>query len=88
MFNSLQVLNNKDVQKQIFVERKVLNMLDGGCQLPLGVYCEANNENCNVWVSKADSWNELPVRLHYDNVPFENLAEQIISDLKKKSPLT
>lgn len=88
LFKSLQVLNNKDIQKQIFVERKVLNMLDGGCQLPLGVYCEANNDNCNVWVSKADAWNELPVRLHYDNVPFENLAEQIISDLKKKSPVT
>ena len=87
LFNQLQILNNKAVQQQIFVERKVLNMLDGGCQLPLGVYCESNNNNCNVWVSKADAWNELPIRLHYDNVSYENLPQQIISDLKKKSPV-
>jgi hydroxymethylbilane synthase len=32
-------LNHVDVAKKIGVERKILNLMEGGCQLPLGVYC-------------------------------------------------
>lgn len=32
-------LNSASVQRRIAVERKILNLLDGGCQLPLGAYC-------------------------------------------------
>ncbi|MFN5634617.1 MAG: hydroxymethylbilane synthase, partial [Flavobacteriia bacterium] len=39
LFEILQKMNHPEVQKRIAVERKVLNLMDGGCQLPLGVYC-------------------------------------------------
>lgn len=35
----LQKMNHPEVQRRIELERKVLNLMDGGCQLPLGVYC-------------------------------------------------
>ena len=41
-------LNSDSVKKRIHVERKILNLLDGGCQLPLGAYCPNNEE---VYVS-------------------------------------
>lgn len=81
----LQPLNNITVQKEIGVERKVLNMLDGGCQLPLGVFCESDGDKCNVWVARSERWDEDPVRLIYKGENFEGLSEKIIEDLKKKS---
>lgn len=40
LFATLQKINNKKVQKIVSTERKVMSLLKGGCQLPLGVYCE------------------------------------------------
>ena len=36
----LKQINDFKVQKLVHLERSVLNLLDGGCQLPLGVYCD------------------------------------------------
>ena len=54
MAEIMQHLNHTDVAKHIGVERKVLNLLDGGCQLPLGVYCPNEKQ---VFVSHATSSN-------------------------------
>lgn len=35
----LQKMNFPEVQRRISLERSVLNKMEGGCQLPLGVYC-------------------------------------------------
>lgn len=35
----LQKLDHPEVAKRINLERKVLNLLEGGCQLPLGAFC-------------------------------------------------
>tara|TARA_B100000767_G_scaffold275727_1_gene314698 strand:- start:5522 stop:6418 length:897 start_codon:yes stop_codon:yes gene_type:complete len=36
----LQQINDPSVQKLVHLERSVLNLMDGGCQLPLGVFCD------------------------------------------------
>lgn len=36
----LQKINDTEVQKLVHLEREVLRLMDGGCQLPLGVYCD------------------------------------------------
>lgn len=51
----LRELNCDSVKRLIHVERKILNLLDGGCQLPLGAYCP--NED-TVFVSFAKNTNE------------------------------
>ncbi|OUT69977.1 MAG: hydroxymethylbilane synthase [Crocinitomicaceae bacterium TMED16] len=38
--NILKQINDLAVQKLVHLERSVLNLMDGGCQLPLGVYCD------------------------------------------------
>lgn len=48
MMELMNSLNDEDVHWRIGFERKVLNLMDGGCQLPLGVYCNEQNE---VYVS-------------------------------------
>lgn len=81
MFEIMQKMNNKAVEKQIFIERKVLNLMDGGCQLPLGVYCE--NEN-SVFVSFANSWEKGASLFHFTNDNFELTAENIVEKLKSQ----
>jgi hydroxymethylbilane synthase len=36
----LHQINDPSVQKLVHLERSVLNLMDGGCQLPLGVFCD------------------------------------------------
>jgi hydroxymethylbilane synthase len=37
----LQVINDEKIQRLVHLERSVLNLMDGGCQMPLGVYCDS-----------------------------------------------
>lgn len=78
LFTILQKLNHADVQKRIAVERKVLNLMQGGCQLPLGVYCD---ENETVYVSHAINWEDGSNWYEYSADDLENLAEIIVEDL-------
>ena len=78
----LQKMNFPEVQKRINLERQVLNLLDGGCQLPLGVYCNENNE---LFVSYAENIEGPCHTLSYTVTDFEKQASIVIDDLKKKS---
>lgn len=42
-------LNHPAVKELINIERGVLKIFSGGCQLPLGVYCEKDQETFNIW---------------------------------------
>ena len=74
----LAKMNHSDVQKQIAVERKVLNLLQGGCQLPLGVYCA---ENGIVYVSHCQNWEDGANWFEYETDDHESLPEIIVEDL-------
>ncbi|MDG1147083.1 MAG: hydroxymethylbilane synthase [Crocinitomicaceae bacterium] len=76
----LQKINFQAVKKRIDLERKVLNLLDGGCQLPLGVYCD---EAHNLYVSYANGLEGECTQLHYHVEKFEGMAEKVIADLIK-----
>jgi len=78
LFQEIQKLNNPWVQKQIAIERKVLNLMEGGCQLPLGVYCDSEN----VYVSYAKQWEAGSKYFVFSYSEKEELAEEIVSFLK------
>lgn len=70
-------IHDSEVAKQIGVERKVLNLMDGGCQLPLGVY----SENENVYVAFSPN-KDMPASNFRFDWNEENLAEKIVSELQ------
>ena len=79
-----------DVMININIERRILNLLDGGCQLPLGVYCdvELNDQDrklFKVWVSCADAWDKQPKQLYYETTNTEDLPEKIVEHLHRIS---
>ena len=79
IFDLLQKMNHPEVQNRIAIERKVLNLMDGGCQLPLGVYCDEQNR---VYVSHTDDWEEGADWYEYESDDMDNLAYIIAEDLK------
>lgn len=44
-------IHHPEVQEAIGAERLILNKLDGGCQLPLGAFCEKRESDFRLWVS-------------------------------------
>ncbi len=63
LFDALQPLHHEATHKTIGLERFVLNQLDGGCQLPLGVYCTHTNNEYQTYV--AHGYNPNGAALHY-----------------------
>ena len=80
-----------DVMININIERRVLNLLDGGCQLPLGVFCdvEMNDQDRKLFkvsVSVADAWNTQAKHLYYETTNTEDLPEKIVEHIQRISP--
>ena len=77
----LQKLHHTEVATRIGLERSVLRQMDGGCQLPLGVYCIDEQ----VYVSFSSSSKEAAQNTVYAYVPGQEteLASKIVKDLKK-----
>ncbi len=85
----LQKLNHSKVAKTIGLERKILNLFDGGCQLPLGVFCESvtnddDSETYKIWASKAASWNSFPKLIYVEASQYEGLAEKVVAKINQK----
>lgn len=76
----LQALNSPIVSKRIAVERRVLNQMDGGCQLPLGVYCP---DEQHVYVSFSTNWEEGAIWEAYEVDDLDDIADIIVHDLKE-----
>ncbi len=80
LFSFLQPLNNLKVASEIAIERKVLNLFDGGCHLPLGVYCISENNEFKIWASKAIDDTSLPQRLYMHTIK-QDIAASIVASL-------
>lgn len=84
-------LNNEDVQLQISMERRVLNLFDGGCQLPLGAYCETDMDKderkiFRLWVSKAAAADKQPIQLVFDTHFPAELPEKVVEHINSIKP--
>jgi hydroxymethylbilane synthase len=77
LWREIQKLNHLQVENQIKIERKVLNLMQGGCQLPLGVYCDLEN----VFVSYSKDWTKGSQNFIFPFSNKSNLAEEIVSVL-------
>jgi hydroxymethylbilane synthase len=83
LFELLQKINHAETVEQIAVERKVLNLFEGGCHMPLGCYCKKENGQYEVWTSKAETAEDFPDRLFLRVSSLDGLAERIVSRFSK-----
>ena len=74
-------LNDTTIHALIAIERTVLNLMDGGCQLPLGVY----NDGQFIHVTHAHSAQEAAVSFKFEANENPDIAAHIASVLKARS---
>ncbi|PST84557.1 hydroxymethylbilane synthase [Pedobacter yulinensis] len=88
LFAALQPLNDARTAEEVGVERKVLNLFEGGCHMPLGCYCKKEGADFEVWTAKANDAEDFPKRLFLRAGSSEGLAERIVAayNADKKRP--
>ncbi len=86
LFEYINKLNSEKVEDTIGIERKILNLFEGGCQLPLGAYCIKEDNKFKVWTSKSDTWNSMPKRIYRESYSENGFAEKIVNDLNSIKP--
>lgn len=75
-------LHDAEVAKCTNVERKVLAMMEGGCQMPLGVYCEKdklNNYHCYGAIAHGNG--QPLVKINVSQSTTDQLAETVFNKL-------
>lgn len=78
----VQKLHHSEVSACTNIERGVLRLLDGGCQLPLGVYAEKDASGwLHVWAASQVEGQLKRVRLSQSTLL--GLAEKVVAELKK-----
>jgi hydroxymethylbilane synthase len=83
---ALQKIHHADVEECIFIERKILSLFEGGCHMPLGAYCEKEEETFKIWTAMADDWN-TPLKVIYTETRKpESIAERIVEKIKAIKP--
>jgi hydroxymethylbilane synthase len=78
----LQNLNHQDVAVRIGIERLILNQMEGGCQLPLGVYC---SEEHKLFVAYAPTSQHAAQHLEYSIMDSSTIVAKVVNDLKQLS---
>jgi hydroxymethylbilane synthase len=87
LFDILQKIHDPEVAQAISVERKVLNLFDGGCHAPLGSYCRKKDGVYQSWTSIADTNEDFPDRVFLQSETTEGMAEKIFSKFQKDRKL-
>ncbi len=78
----IRKIHHASVAKCTNVERKVLQAMDGGCQLPLGVYCHVDQSNYyHVSAAYLGSNDTVLKRVFASQNTTAGLAESILSQL-------
>ncbi len=79
----LKPIHHEDVAIVTTVERKILKILDGGCHLPLGAFCETDPLGYyHVWVAYATSLTHPIKHVNLSLSTVDGLAESIIDQLQ------
>jgi hydroxymethylbilane synthase len=86
LFQYVHKLNSEKVEGTIGIERKILNLFDGGCQLPLGVYCIREENKFKVWASKSATWDGMPKRIYRESFTGDGFAQKIVDQLNAIKP--
>ena len=79
----LQKIHHREVSARTNIERRVLQLMEGGCHMPLGVYCEQDQQgHYHVWAAVADTWNSSLRRAQLSSSTHFQLPEKIVESLK------
>jgi len=78
----LQRIHHPQVSKSTNVERSILQLLGGGCHLPMGAYCQQDKMGYfHVWATYAATLDEKLKRANVSYNTMHGLAEAVVEKL-------
>ena len=81
----IKQLHQPEVSAVTNVERKILKLIEGGCHVPLGAYCEQDaNNHYHVWAAYAKSWDAPVTRVRMSSSTSFKLAEKVFAQLTEE----
>lgn len=81
----LKNLHDANVVACTNVERKILQLMEGGCHMPLGAYCvRDDNGNYHVWAAKAETHDSPVHKVRISSSTHYELAEQVVKALNER----
>jgi len=91
LIKSLQQIHQSKVADKIKIERSVLQQMEGGCLLPLGVYCNADTNDLDVTTYSVDvAWGKEGgmngIMVHFKTESPDELPVKIVQHLKNIKP--
>jgi len=78
----LQAIHHPAVAEEVAIERKVLNLFQGGCQLPLGAYCRREAGMLHLHAVMAPQWDALPVYARLSHNEAAGMAMKAVETLR------
>ena len=82
----LKALHQQAVADCTNVERKVLQLMEGGCQMPIGVFCRRDSTgNYHLWAAFADSASAPLKTVSLSSSTRFELAEKAVAALKDQN---
>ncbi len=76
---ALSHLHRKDVAEVVDVERQTLNLFEGGCHMPVGVYCTQENGIFTVLAAKSANDKQLPIKIELKSETAAGLPERLLA---------
>ncbi len=70
---AVDALNHDLTNEVVGVERKILQLLGGGCQIPLGIYVEKKEQHYKTWISK--QVNEKLLQTYFEHFKLDTLLK-------------
>lgn len=79
----LKQIHQPEVAELTNVERKILQLNEGGCHSPLGAFCSRDaTGNYHVWAAMATAWDQPVKMVRLSSSTRFELAEQVTNALK------
>jgi hydroxymethylbilane synthase len=84
-------INHEEVEEVVSLERKIFNLFQGGCNLPLGVYCvkETDDEDkpyFKTWAAYAETDKAFPRYFYFETRMPESFPQKVADKIKSKNP--
>ncbi len=89
----LQKINHPEVEEVVAIERKIFNLFRGGCNLPLGIYCERHSDDedkpyFKAWAAYSTANDAFPRYYCFETRKPESWPEKVADKIKTNKPVS
>jgi hydroxymethylbilane synthase len=90
---AIKKINHADVETNVNIERQVFKLFKGGCNLPLGIYCEQHRDEedkifFKAWASYTSNIKTEPRYYYFHTYNKNGWAEKLAKKIKTVQPTT